>query len=250
LLSSPAFLLRIVNYRESDRIVTLYTRELGRVGAMAKAARGSRRRFAGALEHFVLFDAVLTPPGQEGRLYRLMETTLRNSHAGLAANLEALSAAASLLELVAGATPEGEPDTRLFDGLAAGISTLAGPAPLCARAVFIACALSILRRTGFAVSTGGCNICGTPLPEGRSAYFDPARGGVVCTSCGGGPLRLPAGAAALLGRLAGVSPAEAAGTDGDGTLFAPLEEALEQFIRRHLEKDLKTFSFRKQVSPA
>ncbi len=250
MLSSPAFLLRVVNYRESDRIVTLYTRELGRVGAMAKAARGSRRRFAGALEYFVLFDALLTAPSREGRLYGLTETTLRHSHAGLAANLEALSAAASLLELVAGATPEGEPDARLFDGLAAGISTLAGSTPLCARAVFITCALSILRRTGFAVSTGGCNICGAPLPEGRSAYFDAARGGVVCTSCGGGPLRLPAAAVGLLARLDRSSPEAAARIDVDGALLAPLEEALEQFIRRHLEKDLKTFSFRKQVCPS
>lgn len=49
-VASDALLLRASDYRDADRIVTLFTRELGKVSAIARAAKSSRRRFAGALE--------------------------------------------------------------------------------------------------------------------------------------------------------------------------------------------------------
>ena len=48
-LSTPAIVLRAVNYGEADRIVTLFGRETGRLSALARGARKSQRRFAGGL---------------------------------------------------------------------------------------------------------------------------------------------------------------------------------------------------------
>ena len=49
--------LRAVDYGEADRVVTLLTRERGKVSAFARGARASRRRFGGALEPFTLLTA-------------------------------------------------------------------------------------------------------------------------------------------------------------------------------------------------
>jgi DNA repair protein RecO (recombination protein O) len=48
-LSTPAIVLRAVNYGEADRVVTIFGRETGRLSALARGARKSQRRFAGGL---------------------------------------------------------------------------------------------------------------------------------------------------------------------------------------------------------
>ena len=47
--STPAIVLRAVNYGEADRIVTLFGRDTGRISALARGARKSQKRFAGGL---------------------------------------------------------------------------------------------------------------------------------------------------------------------------------------------------------
>ncbi|MCZ6822253.1 MAG: DNA repair protein RecO, partial [Deltaproteobacteria bacterium] len=54
-----ALVLRTFDLAESDRLVHLYTEDLGRVSAIAKGARRSQRRFPGTLEIFNLLDAQL-----------------------------------------------------------------------------------------------------------------------------------------------------------------------------------------------
>ena len=49
--------LRLVDTGEADRVVTLLTRERGKVAAYARGARASRRRFGGSLEPFTLVTA-------------------------------------------------------------------------------------------------------------------------------------------------------------------------------------------------
>src|SRR5229473_1418469 len=50
--ASPAIVLRTRDYSESDRIVTLLTREFGKLSGIAKGAKVSRRRFERKLEVF------------------------------------------------------------------------------------------------------------------------------------------------------------------------------------------------------
>ena len=57
-IRTEAFVLRAVDYSERDVIVTLYGRDLGRVSAIAKNARSSRR-FAGGIELFRKVEAML-----------------------------------------------------------------------------------------------------------------------------------------------------------------------------------------------
>ena len=49
---TEAIVLRCLDYGESDRIVTFYTRDYGKLRGIAKGARRSRKRFANALELF------------------------------------------------------------------------------------------------------------------------------------------------------------------------------------------------------
>jgi len=67
--SDEAVVLGTVDFGEADRIVTLFTRNHGRLSAFAAGARKSKRRFAGALEAGTHLTArLVTPRGDTPRL--------------------------------------------------------------------------------------------------------------------------------------------------------------------------------------
>ena len=70
-----ALVLRTFDQGESDRVVHLYTETHGRVGAIAKGARRSKRRFPGTLEILSLIDVRLVDPPR-AQLMRLESAKL------------------------------------------------------------------------------------------------------------------------------------------------------------------------------
>lgn len=248
-ISTAAFVLRAVDLRESDRLLTLLTEKQGKVSAVARGARSSRRRFGGALEPFALVEVTLDRGRGKDSLYALSEATLVDAHEGLARDLERLGAAAFVVELAREVTPEHEPDPRLFGVVAEALSLLSSAGPRATRPLAVAAGLGLLACAGLAVSAGACNACGRKLPPGRKAHFDPRRGGVVCTACGGGPILLSARAAGGLAALSRGALADAASAELPGAVLLEIEAALSGFLEQHLARPLRAGSFRRQVGP-
>src|SRR5439155_25234986 len=87
-LKTEAVVLRTIRYGEADRILHLYTRDRGRVSAMAKGVRRTRTRFGGRLEPYFRIAVVL----YEGRSELLTVTSAEtvDPHARLRADAHAL----------------------------------------------------------------------------------------------------------------------------------------------------------------
>jgi DNA repair protein RecO (recombination protein O) len=98
LTATDALLLRAVDYRDADRIVTLFTRELGVVSALARGAKGSRRRFSGVLEPYALLRVELE--GGRGDLYTLKRAELAQVWSGVLGDFDRIQAGAAALRLV------------------------------------------------------------------------------------------------------------------------------------------------------
>jgi DNA repair protein RecO (recombination protein O) len=182
--------LRRVEFGEADLILTLFTRALGRVSALARGARRNSRRFAGALEPFFTLGVVL----EERRgveLMTLREATLVRPRTGLLADLSALSAAGRALGWVRRAAPVHTPEPEAWQIVEALLDRLAEPGaagfaePELARA-----GLRLLGAFGWALELERCVRCGKPCPSGRPSSLDLVRGGLVCRDCGGGRIRL------------------------------------------------------------
>ena len=107
-----AIILSSTDYGESDRIITLFSLEHGRLKAFAKGARASRRRFGGMLEQANRLE--LTLQLKQDGLSRLEQVETAHCHPGLRSNLDALALALYGCELVEALTPEGHPLPRLF----------------------------------------------------------------------------------------------------------------------------------------
>jgi len=107
-----AIVLSTLDYGESDRIISLFSLEQGRIRAFAKGARVSRKRFGGMLEPGNRLE--LTLQVRHDGLSRLERVEATHGHPGLRSSLESLSLALYGCELVEALTPEGHPLPRLY----------------------------------------------------------------------------------------------------------------------------------------
>jgi DNA repair protein RecO (recombination protein O) len=241
--------LRVVDYGESDRIVTLLTRERGKVGAYARGARASRRRFAGLLEPFTLLSAELID--RRGDLLGLESASALRAHGGIRSDLARIAVAGYATELSGELVRDAEPHPELYALLADLLGRLdAAPArPATLRAF----ELGALAAAGFMPRLDRCARCGAELDLARPAPLDPAEGGLLCAACeppgGGGLPSLGPPTVAALRRLqaGGLAAAE------EEPLAPPAgreaREALTRFVEYLLGRRLASRKFLDEVGP-
>jgi DNA repair protein RecO (recombination protein O) len=185
--TDDALLLRAVDYAEADRIVTLLTREHGRASFIARGARNSRRRFAGALQPFHVLRVELKPA--RGPLPTLVQAQVSQAFPRLLTDLSSMGAAFAALELLRELTPEHQPDATIFEAAVELLSHLeSGAIP--ARQLLIAFGLRLLALCGLAPQLLRCGLCGRAPAPGQASAFDAGEGHLVCQSCGGAAHRL------------------------------------------------------------
>lgn len=165
---------------ESDRLITLLTRDQGKLRAVAPGARRSRRRFGGCLELFARIDVAIADKGA-GRLARLEEAVLLRPHQGISTDLVRIAQASYITELTCALLAERDQapgSFRLLDGALDALDTDVLPA-LELRAF----ELGMLGQVGLRPSWDACLVCGAC--RASSWVFDHAQGGVVCDACAG-----------------------------------------------------------------
>jgi DNA repair protein RecO (recombination protein O) len=228
-------LLRSVDYGESDRILTLLTRESGKLSVLAKGARRSKKRFAGALEPFSLLRVEIA--ASRGGLARLETATILRAFPKLLGDLARMTTAGALLGLVRELTPDAMADPEAFEDTVQLLAALDGR-ELSERALSVCFQLQQLARAGFSPRLHACGSCGKRPEPGRATDFDARRGYVVCQACGGGGYRLrgstrEAWLMAAEGDFLGAAAREWTPEDLDVT-----NRALESFIAHRLEREL------------
>lgn len=213
---SAALLLRAVDYGESDRVVTLFTRERGKVSAIARGARKSKRRFAGGLQPFVLLSASFLRG--RGALALLDSIEASHIYSGLLADLDRMSAGWAMLELVDQFQGPEAPAPALWDQLEAGLRALEHCEQ--PRDPWMRFAGSLLRLDGLAPELDACQACRRPWPF-AGARLGLHEGGLWCSACAAG--RGVAVSPAAVEGLQLLLDGQAAGTEAQALLGRLLE---------------------------
>lgn len=173
-----AVVLHFVDYRESDRIVTVFCRELGKISGRARGARKSVNRFPGRMD---LFTRYLLVVGTGRGAPSFERADLVDAHFGLRQDLHRLAWASVLVELTDQLFGEAEPHPIAFDTLVTALKQLAAP-EVRVESVFRA-ELYLLREAGLLPQLGSCINCGREVGSGATFRFSPARGGAICSPC-------------------------------------------------------------------
>lgn len=250
--ATAGIVLRLTPVRESDLVVQLFTHGHGRVSAIARGARRSRRRFAGCLEPMVVLAVELGRRGRGSELWTLEAADVRDDHRALAADPIVLGHASYGLELVRELAPPEVPEPALLRAVVTLWRALAaGPSP----AVLRAFELAICHVLGSEVALETCAACGSPDLE-HGAVFDPVRGGAVCARCAPrstnlGVRPLPDAARrhllAIAAAPAGDDFAAARAIDAEPDVRITARDAMLAFVGHLVGRPLQTLGFVTQV---
>jgi len=205
-VKTEGVVLRSLRYGEADRILHVYTRDRGRVSAIAKGVRRSRSRFGGRLEQFAHVALVL----HEGRS-DLLTVTAADSvqpHARLRTDGPSIDAAARACDAVGRLFETADPHPDVFHLLLNELALLDGDATKATHANQLAFRMKLLIAAGLAPQLGACASCGE---ADHLSGFSGAAGGVVCSSCEAGAFALGEEAHAFMVGVVGSTLADAPG---------------------------------------
>ena len=176
-----ALVVNVYDYGESDRLVHLYTEDLGRVSAIAKGARRSRRRFPGTLEILTVLDVRIVEPPRAS-LLRLEGARLVQPFERFVSDLGRFGVACMLAEVLDRFTGDHEANPELFR-FALGVLDVLVEEPA-DRLLALLTLTKTLARLGFRPRLSDCVACGSALGAGEvRVAFVPREGGVLCRAC-------------------------------------------------------------------
>jgi DNA repair protein RecO (recombination protein O) len=180
---STALVLRTVEVFETSLVVTLFTREEGKVSALAKGGRRLKSPFSGGLDLLGVSDIVWLHKASDA-LDLLTEAVPVERFTSLRRDLAALYAGYYAAELLTELTDHHDPHPRLFDAAVVTLRHL-GESPLRNRRL-MRFELACLRELGLMPALDACAGCGSavgPGSAGEAFAFGLATGGVLCPSC-------------------------------------------------------------------
>jgi DNA repair protein RecO (recombination protein O) len=176
-----AVVLRHSDYGEADRLLTLYTRQLGKTRAIAKGARKIASRKAGHIEPFTHVRLQLA----KGRdMLILTQADTVDAYQPLREDLVLTSQAAYILELLDRFTYEDELENSvIFRLLTDTLARLASKAdPWLVTRYY---EMRLLDQLGFRPQLVECANCRREI-QAEDQFFSFSAGGVICPRCGQG----------------------------------------------------------------
>jgi DNA repair protein RecO (recombination protein O) len=236
LKESEAIVLRTYPLRESDLLVTLFTRLEGKVKGVARAAKKSKRRFGGALEPLTYVRAFYDDRERQ-ELVRLDSCEVIESPMATEINYPRAVALGHVAELLDELLPDRESSDAVFRLSLAVLQELHGASLWMPLTYF---ELWMTRLMGFLPEFSECVACGRSL-NGSRAFWHALADGLMCAddkrlaSSELSPESRKIAAQMLRSRVS-----DFAGIDWPKALCADLRKFLIQTLERHIEKKLVT----------
>lgn len=245
--STDAILIRRVEYGDHDLIITYFTRSMGRLSVMAKNAKLSVKRFAGALDPFTVMNIQCTWPKRKNRLPILNNVDIETAFARIRTNAVNTGYASYWLEMVNAWMEEGRKEQDLYDLLfhvLDGLNRGSMDAPV----LSLLFQIRFMSISGFTPNLSCCGICDTPIDkisQGRIT-FDIGEGQLVCNKCGNDSIRhgitVSKGTLKQLFWINGSDIGRAERLKFSPEAIKEGQQLLESFIPCHIGRDMKSLT--------
>jgi len=178
---AQGLVIRVTDWSETSRIVTVWTRELGKVRGLAKGGRRLKSSFESALDLLTLCSIVLLRKSS-GSLDLLTEAQVVRRYPQLRRNLPALYTGYYLAELLGDWTEDYDPHPALFAEALATLEDLGSPGVLTGPRL-ARFEITLLRELGYEPRLDMCAGCGRPIEREEGLAFGASAGGVLCEGC-------------------------------------------------------------------
>jgi DNA repair protein RecO len=173
---ADALVIRSREFGESDRVLTLFSRELGKLQAVAKGVRKPKSRQRAGAQLFTYGDFLI----HKGKsLDTVSQCSAKESFPHLWNDLERSFAASGVVELLDISTIPGQPNRELF---ALTLTCLFLLGQFEASLVLCTYALRLMTLLGYRPRLGKCAECGVAI-SGDRLFFSSDAGGTLCGNC-------------------------------------------------------------------
>ncbi|MCB8942403.1 MAG: DNA repair protein RecO [Ardenticatenaceae bacterium] len=174
---SEAIVLRRRDFNESDRLLTLFSRDFGKIEAIAKGARKPQSRKTGHVELFMRTN-FLFAKGREINI--ITQAEMVEGYTGLREDLVRMTYASYFVELLDRFTADEDKHLGEYNLLANGLRWLEQTADFLLAARYYE--LCLLELAGYKPRLFHCVACAEPIEE-QDQFFSAELGGVLCPNC-------------------------------------------------------------------
>jgi DNA repair protein RecO (recombination protein O) len=237
---TEAIVLKHINLKEADRILTLYTPNQGKISAVAKGVRRPRSKMGGHLELLTHCSMMLT----RGRnMDTVNQVQTASSFRPLREDLWREGLALYAAELVTQFTAEHQENYQIYRLLLDTLNRLCDTKD--GELILRFFEVNLLTHLGYKPELHQCINCKKPL-EPTANYFSASGGGVLCPSCRSReqiarPISLNALKVLRLCQQGDYSKVSKVNVDDE--LSAEIEGILRQYIRYLLEREVKSVTW-------
>ncbi len=179
LRNSSGIVLKVVDFGESDKIITFYCAKEGKFSCIAKGAKRSTKRFVNKLELFTLLDFQYNA---RYSLPTLDQADLQNSFTELRNNYPLYAIAGLICELMLQWTHENDGDPHIFSALAHTLSQLNNQKT--SKKNLLLFLVFFYSRLGYQPDFSHCTKCGKLDGGLGNFYFMPEQSAICCRKCG------------------------------------------------------------------
>jgi DNA repair protein RecO (recombination protein O) len=243
-IRTEAVVLRHSDWGEADRLLWLFSREMGKVRAIGKGLRKARSRKAGHLEPFTRVTLQVAR-GRDMWIVTQVETV--EAYLPLREDLLRLSYASYVVELLDRFTYEEGENRPLYRLLVETLARLnSEPDPLLALRYY---EIRLLDLLGFRPQLFNCAICGEAITA-QDQFFSASQGGTICPNCGTGfqgayPISL--NVLKYLRHFQRSTYPEAARARISNNLYLEIENVIQHYLTYLLERGLNTPAFLRRL---
>ncbi len=244
--TTDGVVLRVTEYRESARIIPCYTRDLGKISALARHATKSRKRFGTQLNTFQLLQFRLNKKAHRN-LAHLEAVRPLASLSGIYQDWRRIAAACFIADLTNEMTREGSVNPRIFEAVQAALLEINRPGDWWVAVARFA--YQLLEAAGYRPAIRACVHCREPWLDQSPVYWVHAAGGAHCRNClpGGAPFEILQ--PPLRQTLVALADGQGEGVD-DGEHVKECAGLLYAFIRYQLGRPVRAWEFLEKVGLA
>ncbi|MEZ6063613.1 MAG: DNA repair protein RecO [Planctomycetaceae bacterium] len=178
---AEAIVIRLADFSESSRVVTLFSKEFGKISALAKGAKRLKGSFDAALDLLSQCRIVFIRKSSAS-LDLLTEARLAKRFRPASGSLTSLYGGYYVADLLCKLTEDYDPSPELFDLAVRTLDDLADE-QLDSATTLVQFEVSLLQCIGVLANLFECSICGKPIDVQDNVAFWVSQGGVICGTC-------------------------------------------------------------------
>lgn len=236
---TEGIIIRVRDYGEADRIITLFTRDRGKVQAIVKGCRKPKSQKRGVIQLFTHGDFVI----YSGRtLDTVTQCQAKEVFGPIREDLDRMAYATYLAELLDGFVNSGDAHDDLFFLSLVCLHLLTVDDP---ELVIRAFEIRLMDTLGYRPHLTDCVVCGERL-EGTGIFFSSRLGGGLCANCASHDpesIACKMGTINMLKQLAVWDLKRLRVLKLTGDTKRELGEMMKTYIDQRLEKKIKSADF-------